>query len=486
MSGRKQRFMSVFLIIILILSCETPLWAISISQENEISREFLKEVFRQYQLVEDPEINAYVQKIGEKILSTYPPQPFKFKFYVINSDVYNAFAGPGAQIFVHSGLLEALSNEDELAGIISHEIGHAVCRHISKNIDQSGKIGLGTLAGIAAGIFLGVYGNAAAGSALTVGSIAGSQSAALSFSRDDEMQADKIGLEHVIAAGYDGRGMVDALTVIRSQEWYGTKQIPTYMMTHPALEDRITYLNNLIDANPHRQTTVKPGGYSEFNMIKTKLSALYGNCDDEKARFQSILGKDPENFYAMYGMGIVLSRSGKTDEAIVYLKKALEKNAFNVGMLKTLGKVYFEAGRYINAQNVFEGAIGLMPRDYECNLYMGRVSIEEGKLGAAKDYLLPFASDDKGETDAYYYLSDIYAMKNRLLESYYYLGLYYKNKRDGKNALVQFEMALKLAGKTGMKEKIQTNIDELKGLKNKDKNGEKQGRKGGLSFRMMD
>ena len=81
-------------------------------------------------------------------------------------------------------------------------------------------------------------------------------------------------------------------------------------------------------------------------------------------------------------------------------------------------------------------------------------------------------------------LSDIYAMKNRLLESYYYLGLYYKNKRDGKNALVQFEMALKLAGKTGMKEKIQTNIDELKGLKNK--NGEKQGRKGGLSFRMMD
>ena len=478
MSGYRQHILCILLILSLLVSLEKPLWAVTVSQENEISREFLKEVFRQYELVDDSEISAYIQRIGDKILSTYPPQPFKFRFYVIKNNVYNAFAGPGAQIFIHSGLLEALDSEDELAGILSHEIGHATCRHISKNIDRSGKIGLSTLAGVAAGIFLGLYGNAAAGSALTVGSIAGSESAALSFSREDEMQADKIGLEHLCAAGYSGRGMVDALNKIRGQEWYSKDQIPTYMTTHPALEDRISYLSNLIDDNPATVSYAKTTDNSDFFMIRAKLAALYGDRDEEKTKFQAVLAKDPENPYAMYGMGIVLARSGKADEAIVLLKKVLEKKAFNVGILKTLGKVYFDTGNYAKAQSVFEGTLGIMPHDYECNLYMGRVLIEYGKLDQAMDLLLPFGSDDKGETNVYYCLGDIYTRKGKLLESQYYLGMYYKNKQDVRNALIQFERALKIAQEPEMKKKIQKNIDELKGEGDKHKETEQPPRKG--------
>jgi predicted Zn-dependent protease len=455
------------LILSLVLSMEQPLQAVTVSQENQISREFMKQVFGQYEVVEDSEISDYIQGLGDKILATYPSQPFSFRFYVVKNNLYNAFAGPGAQIFIHSGLLAVFDNEDELAGTISHEIGHAVCRHISQNIDRSGKIGLGTLAGVAAGIFLGIYGDAAAGSALTVGSIAGSQSVALSYSRDDEMQADKLGLEHLMSAGYSGQGMVDALAKIRGQEWYSKDQIPTYMTTHPALEDRITYLENLMDTIPPTRKNTKPSDSTTFFFIREKLIALFSPIDEGKTRCQSILKKDPDNVYALYGMGVLLAREGRNDAAVPYLKKALEKKAFNTNILKMLGKVYFDSGKYDNARSVFEGALGLYPQDYESNLFMGRIYLESGQVDRALELLSPFVSDDRGETNAFYYLSDIYTRKGRLLESHYYLGMYYKQKRDGRNALIQFERALKIAQQPDMKKKIQKNIDDLKGIEDK-------------------
>ncbi|MBU1168037.1 MAG: M48 family metalloprotease [Proteobacteria bacterium] len=472
----RRRFWTAVLLTIFCVFHSNPSSGLTVNEENEISREFMTYIFTNYELVTDPEIASYIQRIGDRILANYPPQPFKYQFYVIKNDTYNAFAGPGAQIFIHTGLFEALDTEDQLAGIIGHEISHSVCRHISENIARSGKIGLGTLAGVAAGIFMSIYGDPAAGSALTVGSIAGSQSVALSYSRDDELQADQMGLQFLTKAGYSAKGLIEALNIIRSKQWYGKEQIPAYLTTHPALEDRIGFIKNWMDGHPEKQIPKEPASDFGFNLIHTKVLALYGDINAAKAQFNGILEKDPDNLFGLYGMGLVLARSGKMDEAIVNLKKALEKRAFNVVLLKTLGEVYFNTGRYANAQNVFEGALSLVPRDYECNLYLGRIMAESGKYEQAIGLLLPFANEEKGKTWAYYYLGDIYARQGEMMESYYHLGLYYRNKKDVKNALIQFERAFKLAEKPEMKEKIKANIDELKGQGKKDKKKEEQGK----------
>ena len=158
---------------------------------------------------------------------------------------------PGGQIFINSGLFEALNSEEEIAGIIAHEISHVACRHVSERIERSKKIGLATLAGVAAGILMGATGSgAAASSATAVGSMAAAQTATLSYSREDETQADQRGLDYLTKAGYSPKGLLAALTKIRSRQWYGRDQIPTYMMTHPAVEDRITFLGSWIEANP--------------------------------------------------------------------------------------------------------------------------------------------------------------------------------------------------------------------------------------------
>lgn len=104
---------------------------ITVKEEEELSREFMKVVFRQFKLIKAPVIVNYVNGVGQKIVSAFPPQPFKYHFYVIKEDSYNAFASPAGHIFINSGLLEAMESEEELAGVISHEIAHVSLRHIS-------------------------------------------------------------------------------------------------------------------------------------------------------------------------------------------------------------------------------------------------------------------------------------------------------------------------------------------------------------------
>ncbi|GAB6095121.1 M48 family metalloprotease [Desulfatiferula olefinivorans] len=485
MIERIGRFRKVVVLAIVCLSFSRASLALTVHEENEISREFMRYIHQQYDLVTDPEIARYIQGLGDRILANYPSQPFTYRFYVIKNETYNAFAGPGARIFIHSGLFEALGSEDELAGIIGHEISHSACRHISENIDRSGKIGLGTLAGVAAGIFMAIYGDPAAGSAMTVGSLAGAQTVALAYSREDEIQADQMGLNYLIKAGYRPEGLIDALQVIRSRQWYGKEQIPAYLTTHPALEDRISFITGWIEQNPVAPPDKKPGDALAFRMIHARVKALYGDPQKALVWFDAILGKTPDDLPGLYGKGMVLSRLGKAEEAVACLKKALEKRALDVSVLKTLGRVYFDNGMYAQARSVFEGALSLVPRDYEGNLYMARLLAQSGRYDQAIAHMMPFASDQNGDPGIFYYLGDIYAKKGMPAESYYHLGMYYRNRMDAKNALTQFERALKLAESDDLKVRIQARLDEARGEEKKQRQAAegKAGSSDGLSRR---
>jgi len=200
-------------ILILIMDMLFPKSAscITIKEEEELSREFMKVVRKHFKVIRDPLIVNYVNEIGQKIVSAFPPQPFEYHFHVIKDHAYNAFAAPAGHIFINSGLVEAMETEEELAGILGHEVAHASCRHISQKIERSSKIGLATLAGIAAGIFLGIGGSGTAANAISIGSVAASQSASLAYSRENERQADQVGLKYMTKAGYSGKGLLMVL-----------------------------------------------------------------------------------------------------------------------------------------------------------------------------------------------------------------------------------------------------------------------------------
>ncbi|MEA1901198.1 MAG: M48 family metalloprotease, partial [Thermodesulfobacteriota bacterium] len=407
---------------------------ISVKKEEEMGREFMRVVLEHFELIEDPFIVNYVNKIGNKIILALPPQPFNYHFYIIKEDTYNAFASPAGNIFINSGLFEAMENEEELAGILSHEIAHVVCRHISQRIERQSKIGLITLAGIAAGIFLGLEGAGTASSALTLGSVAAGQSISLAYSREDEIQADQLGLKYLNKAGYSGAGLLTMLKKIRSKQWFGSDQIPTYLTTHPASEDRIVYIGSWLEISEKPSGQVFNIDLYDFQITHMRFVSMHGEESIVLKKFETRIAECPSDSIALYGYGLVLARTGNLKDAEINLKKALEKRAFDSHILKDLGRIYFLDGRYEEALKTLEASLSIAPDDMECLFFLGRTQTGLGRYGNAENTFEKLIENDPDYNQALYFLGDAYGRHGRMADAHYYLGLYYKNEGDFKNA----------------------------------------------------
>ena len=446
-----------------------PVRSITIKEEEDLSRQMMVAIYKYYNVIDDPMIVNYVNDIGNRILATLPQQPFRYQFHVINDDVYNAFATPAGHIFVYTGLIDAMVEEEELAGILGHEIAHVYCRHISQQIERQKKMGWASLAGLAAGVLLGVGGAAEAAQAVTVGSQAATQSAELAYGREDEMQADQFGVKFITGAGYSAEGLLKILKKIRSKTWFGTDQIPTYLKTHPAVEDRIAFISSWIESYNATHKPIPLVKPDNFNRIHTRVETRYGDEAVVLSRLRDEVKQNPGDALAHYRYGLILARSGKRADAINEMRAALTKRAFDPYILKDLGWIYFLDGQFPQALKTLQGACGMLRKDPECRFYLGRTQLEMGDLPAATDNFRQLTQQYAKYNPAFYYLGQSLGQQQQLGEAHYYLGVYYLKKRDFKNAYVQLKQALKHIKDADRREEVENWLAQLEGKGKKKK-----------------
>jgi len=215
---------------------------ISEGQEIEMGREADASIVAQMGLVDDSAVQRYVSDLGLRLARASERPNLPWTFRVVDDPVINAFALPGGYIYITRGILAHFNSEAELASVLGHEIGHVTARHSVQQISkqQLGQIGLG-VAQIAAprlGQFLGV---AAAGLELLF----------LKFSRDDENQADELGLRYMRRGGYEPREMVQVYVMLqRVGAASGSARIPDWQSTHPNPVDRQERINRQVAAIP--------------------------------------------------------------------------------------------------------------------------------------------------------------------------------------------------------------------------------------------
>jgi predicted Zn-dependent protease len=204
---------------------------VSESDEIRLGKATDSEIARTYGLYQDDALQAYLEALGQQLArkSHRPELPFRFK--VLDSAVVNAFAVPGGYVYVTRGILAYLNNEAELAGVLGHEIGHVTARHSAQQISraQIAQLGLG-IGSILSDNFAGFAGLAQFGvSALF-----------LKFSRDNERQADDLGVEYAMRSGFDATQMADFFrTLERLRPESDQKGLPSWLSTHPDPPDRI-------------------------------------------------------------------------------------------------------------------------------------------------------------------------------------------------------------------------------------------------------
>jgi beta-barrel assembly-enhancing protease len=433
--------------------------AITVKEEEDLSKEFLKVVMKQLKLVNDPIIVDYVSKVGEKILNVVPKQPFTYHFYVVDEDVYNAFAGPAGHVFINRGLLEVMESEEELAGILGHEISHVSCRHISQRIDRSKKIGMASLAGIAASILLG------GGSEAILGTFAAGQAISLAYSRENEMQADQVGLKYLENAGYTGEGLLKVLNKIRSKQWFTSEQIPTYLTTHPAVEERLAYIGISLKQENKGRKKSRLGKYTEFEVVRSRLVALYGEEDGALEKFKKIVRDNPLDPKANYAYSLALVRTGDRKSAIKYMKKASENDDFAIYTRNDLGKIYFLDGQYEEAVIALKNTGSNIPYDVLGHFYLGRANTETGRYKEAVSILQDLLLKKPDYLQAMYYIGEAYWKQGLLGDAHFNLGKYYKEKKDIRTAVSHLKRALKNTTDPKKKQKIENMLKNMRSVR---------------------
>ncbi len=186
---------------------------VSLKDEKEMGRKFDSMIRSRMPMVDDPEVAAYVRDIVDRLVRAMPKQPFEFKSSVVLHNSLNAFAVPGGFVYVLTGLIMNMDREEELAGVLAHELAHVTQRHVASRMERAQYLTIGALLAAVAGVAIG----GPAGAAAAVTAAGAGQSAMLNYSRLDESEADNIGLQYLAAAGYPVDGMVGGFKVLRKK-----------------------------------------------------------------------------------------------------------------------------------------------------------------------------------------------------------------------------------------------------------------------------
>jgi predicted Zn-dependent protease len=283
--------------------------------ERRIGESIMRDIrYRDPSYLDDPEINDYLATLGTRLAQSAAGARQEFEFFAIRNHTINAFALPGGFVGVHTGLLSAAESESEVASVLAHEVAHVTQRHIARMLGQQQQMQLPVLAAIAAAVLLGRSNpDLAAGAAAAAQ--AGAISSQLSYSRDYEREADRIGFQALEAAGFDVHAMGTFFEKMqRGSRIADDGTVPGYLRTHPITTERIADAQNRAGNLPYRQ---RPDS-AEFQLVRAKLRAESGDARDAVAYFQNAVRdrRYSSEAAARYGLASALLRARRASEAL--------------------------------------------------------------------------------------------------------------------------------------------------------------------------
>jgi predicted Zn-dependent protease len=435
------KLISFLILLSLFGSFARDAYALTTAEEKKLGKQVLFEIQRKANIVTDLAIQGFVEKLGYSILDQVGPTPFEFKFYVINAVDPNAFAIPGGYIFVTTGLIVLADSEQEIAGVLSHEIAHVTHRHVAQMIEKSKRLSIASMIAILAAMLAGRGGaGSQAGAAMAM---ALPEALALKYTRDMETDADQTGLNYLIKAGYDPNGLIFFLNKIYKFSLASAPTIPPYLLTHPAIEDRVSLLENLL------LTGSKPTGpfrrVGNFRRIHTKALAEEREPQVGINYFQALIDANPNHLDGYYGLGLVYRKMGRLDKSVEVLEHAHSLGPDDLEISRDLGVSCFLSGRVDQAIENLEAVRSTSGVDKNNDLmtlyYLGRAYQEKGDFAKALPLLLKVRMERPEFIDVYYHLGSVYGRMGQKGFSHLYFGKHFRMKGQKDNALLHFRAA---------------------------------------------
>jgi len=413
--------------------------AMSIPEEIKLGQKILKDAQENLKLVDDYLANRVVQEVGQRLMQQAGETPFDFHFIVFKSDAANAFNVPGGLVFLTSGLLAFVGDEDELAGVMAHEITHGMMRHVSQMMAQQTKLQIVTLMAMILGAVL--AGSASGAQASTAIPMATAQSLALKYSREHEEEADTGGLTMMAKAGFAPQAMVRLMKRFQ-QESTLLPDVPRYLLTHPLEDVRMARMETLLQGIS--VSASRPDAGKEYGKIRARMIVMEQGTDAAVRRFQSILASDPGNADALFGLGVALREKGDFYAAATALYQASTMNYGSAEILKELGRCYFEWGRFQEALRTLLVALKLDDEDTDALFYLGRAHEEISNNTDALSAFRKLEGRDPGYHGLYFHMGRVYDRMGKKCMAHYCLGQHFRLIGNAKMEKFHFDQVEKL------------------------------------------
>ncbi|MEW6354039.1 MAG: M48 family metalloprotease [Pseudomonadota bacterium] len=434
---------------------------ISPQEERRLGEMFMREVRQSLTIVDDPEINEYIQALGYRLASNSENQSQDFTFFLIQDPAINAFAAPGGFIGINTGTILASESESELASVIAHEIAHVTQRHLARAFEKANKLSLPTAAAMIAAIIIGTR-NSQAGQAAMAATQASSAQAQINFTRANEEEADRVGMQTLARSEFDPRSMPSFFERLQQAIRFYGPTLPEYLSTHPVTETRIADTRNRAEQYPPRQ--IKDS--LTYHLVRAKLRVL-GEPNPKRSvkHFAEALksGQYRNAQAERYGYVLALLGNGEYDLARAQVRDLLAQDKENPAYQIALARVEMAAGHADKALAIYNDALKLYPGNNPLTVLYSDALLQTGQARKARDVLEKHIRQRNPDPGLYKLLAEAEAQAGhpaaarKALAEHYYLN----GQTDA--AIEQLTQALKLQdGDFYLASQIEDRLRQLK------------------------
>lgn len=414
---------------------------VSPQQEHQMGRAWLSLVRGQVDQLSDPQLKDFVETSVYRLGETSQVQDRRLEFVLLNSPQINAFAAPGGIIGVNGGLFLYAQTEAEYASVMAHELAHLSQRHFARGLEAQQRMQLPVMAAMLAGIVAAAAGAGDAG----IAAIASTQAAAIQeqrrFSRQNEQEADRIGLINLEKAGYDPRAMPSMFERLMRQYRYD-RMPPEFLLTHPVSESRIADTRN-------RAEQYQAGGVTDslrYQLMRARVQLIYEDTPGLAAkRFRAMLDENPKLDAARYGLAIAEGKSGQHAKARenlqILLSKAPDDVVYNLAQIES----DMATNRLPEAEKRLERLISLYPGNYPVRQARIDLLIKQGRTQDAERALDELLKDRPKDPDVWYLVAEVRGLNRNTIGLHQARAEFFALVGDYKQAIEQLDFAKRRA-----------------------------------------
>jgi len=385
--------------------------ALSLSEEISLGRRFELQARSRLPLVSDVEVLSYVNRMGQRLVAALGAQPFEYRFYVTRDPRINAFAVPGGVIYLHAGLLLRAEADDEVAGVLGHEIAHVHAHHLARQQEATRALGYAALLGMLL---------SAVRPELGAGTAALQAATQLQYQREFEQEADYQGARLMREAGYDPRGLLAFFKKLFDEQRGSSAHLTPYLLSHPLTETRLANLEASLKQLPGTAPAHSPGARQALGRVQVRLRTLLEPAVKVIPEYRAQAEAAPQDAEAKLKLGLAYLYAGQPDLARTAFEAARQLGAR--GVQRELGRAYLAERKAEAALPLLRGAVEADPEDAVARFELGRALLFLGDEAGARTAFSEAVQLLPNFEDAHYQLGTLAGKQGDEGTGLYHLG----------------------------------------------------------------